>query len=75
MSRKSKSWFNVSQLTCSAAALDVKHLVPVEEDPKHHDELVEALAEDVLHHGGGYQRRGPTWQQRKRTKYDQNKVQ
>ena len=44
--------------TCSSATVDIKQLLTIEEDPKHHSELVESLPEDVLGHGGGYQRRG-----------------
>ena len=52
----------VRLLTCSPAAFDVKHLVSVEEDPEYDGELVEALAQNVLGHGGGDQGRGPAWQ-------------
>ena len=44
--------------TCSSATVDIEQLLTIEEDTKHHSQLVEGLAEDILGHGGGYQRRG-----------------
>ena len=45
--------------TCISTTLDIEHLVSVEEDAEDHRELVEALTQDVLGHGGGDEGRGP----------------